>query len=79
MHEASMGNEGNTGLGVMGQPNGAVRDPLFFRWHKVKFDVLFIFAQEIWVKGNNRGEGVCVHPGDPVPTFNWVFNINTAK
>ena len=35
MHVASMGNEGNTGLGVMGQPNGAVRDPLFFRWHKV--------------------------------------------
>ena len=41
MHEASMGNVGNTGLGVMGQPNGAVRDPLFFRWHKVIFRSFF--------------------------------------
>ena len=24
-------------LGVMGNPNGAVRDPLFFNWHKVFF------------------------------------------
>jgi len=39
MHVASMGNEGNTGLGVMGQPNGAVRDPLFFRWHKLIDDI----------------------------------------
>lgn len=26
MHQATMGDEGTTGLGVMGNPNGAVRD-----------------------------------------------------
>jgi len=39
MHQATMGDEGTTGLGVMGNPNGAVRDPLFFRWHKLIDDV----------------------------------------
>jgi hypothetical protein len=39
MHVEMMGNEGTTGLGVMGNPNGAVRDPLFFRWHKLIDDI----------------------------------------
>eukprot|EP00088_Acartia_fossae_P045480 TRINITY_DN489_c0_g2_i1.p1 TRINITY_DN489_c0_g2~~TRINITY_DN489_c0_g2_i1.p1 ORF type:complete len:894 (-),score=28.05 TRINITY_DN489_c0_g2_i1:51-2426(-) len=39
MHQATMGDQDTTGLGVMGNPNGAVRDPLFFRWHKVIDDI----------------------------------------
>jgi len=25
-------------LGVMGNPNAAMRDPLFYRWHKVEIN-----------------------------------------
>eukprot|EP00088_Acartia_fossae_P045477 TRINITY_DN489_c0_g1_i3.p1 TRINITY_DN489_c0_g1~~TRINITY_DN489_c0_g1_i3.p1 ORF type:complete len:1136 (-),score=158.66 TRINITY_DN489_c0_g1_i3:71-3478(-) len=39
MHQATMRGMDTTPLGVMGNPNGAVRDPLFFRWHKVIDDI----------------------------------------
>ena len=42
MHEATHGHLDSTELGVMGNPNGAVRDPLFFRWHKV-FNILTVY------------------------------------
>jgi len=41
-------------LGVMGQPNGAVRDPLFFRWHKYIDDLFMLYKNSLPAYGDEE-------------------------